>query len=386
MPALVRFDFGRRGFSSRPVTLPSFTSTTPNDCGLETSARAITGARTFPWWAIIAASASPETTTSPFTLRKEPVTWDRMHPIAWAVPSRSVCSSYAIERPRPSPSPRLSRIRWPCQPMRTATCVMPAERSASNVCRRNGLPAECPQGRVEPRLDHLAFRRIVRDRSAKDGIPRDFLHHRVEWAGRDHRDETCRGVDAIGAQSGLRKDPRPGGLASEVRSATLQLCGDVNVSDPCTPDGRLRKEIVEDHRCVDGHDEAASDFLTGEEGQERVSSDESSLAVDRDHAIAIAIVGDAQVRTDRADGRREDREILLERLGISAGEVSVRLRVDGDHVASHLPQKEWRNRRSRTACAVDDDAEFRGPQVLEDRLHVLLDQIGPRRDQANVVP
>src|SRR5207249_8610680 len=83
-------------------------STTPNGGGLGTSARAITGARTCPWWAISAASASPETTTSPFTLRKEPVTWDRMHPIAWAVPSRSVCSSYAIERPRPSPSPRLS--------------------------------------------------------------------------------------------------------------------------------------------------------------------------------------------------------------------------------------------------------------------------------------
>src|SRR3989441_5744584 len=111
MPALIRFDFGRRGFSSRPVTLPSFTSTTPNDCGLETSARAITGARTFPWWAIIAASASPETTTSPFTLRNDPVTWDRMHPIAWAVPSRSVCSSYVIERPSASPSPRLSRSR-----------------------------------------------------------------------------------------------------------------------------------------------------------------------------------------------------------------------------------------------------------------------------------
>src|SRR2546430_1564548 len=107
-------------------------------------------------------------------------------------------------------------------------------------------------------------------------------------------------------------------------------------------------------------------------------SDETSFAVDRDHAIAVAIMGDAQVRMDRADGRREDREILLERLGISPGKVSVRLRVDGDHVAAHLPQEEGRDRRGRTASAVDDDAELRGPQVLQDRLHVLLDQIGPR--------
>src|SRR5439155_26449000 len=50
------------------------------------------------------------------------------------------------------------------------------------------VPSECPQGRVEPGFNRLAFRRIVHDRSAKHRIPGDFLHHHIEWAGRDHRD------------------------------------------------------------------------------------------------------------------------------------------------------------------------------------------------------
>src|SRR5256885_8028383 len=103
------------------------------------------------------------------------------------------------------------------------------------------VPSECPQGRVEPGFNRLAFRRIVHDRSAKHRIPGDFLRHHIEWAGCDHRDESRRGVDAIGAQRGLRKDPRPGGLASEVGSATLQLCGDVDVSYPRAPNRRLWK-------------------------------------------------------------------------------------------------------------------------------------------------
>ncbi len=129
-----------------------------------------------------------------------------------------------------------------------------------------------------------------------------------------------------------------------------------------------------------------SDFFAGEEGQERVAADESSLAVDRDHTIPVSVMGDAQVRVDRTNGRRQDREILFERLRISTGEVSVRLRVDGDHVAAHLPQQERRDRRRRTARAVHDDADFRRPHVFEDRLHMLLDQIGPGRDRADVIP
>src|SRR6266566_4982635 len=49
MPALIRCDFGFRGFSSRDETFSSFISTTPNALGSGTSARAMTGPRTFPW-------------------------------------------------------------------------------------------------------------------------------------------------------------------------------------------------------------------------------------------------------------------------------------------------------------------------------------------------
>src|SRR6266508_1161972 len=53
MPALISFDFGRRGFSSRATTLPSSISTTPNARGSGTSASAITGPPTARWWATI---------------------------------------------------------------------------------------------------------------------------------------------------------------------------------------------------------------------------------------------------------------------------------------------------------------------------------------------
>src|SRR5205823_4389037 len=181
-----------------------------------------------------------------------------MHPIAWAVPRRSPCSSYSSERPRALPSPNRSRIRWPCHPMRLAISRTPAAPRASSVSLRNGLPATGRMGfgrfavrglmRVpSPAARTTAFmqRRLLRSLE-----PRNISDELIEGPLRNERHQACGGIDAVGAERRLREDPGPRGLSTEVRATSLQFRGDVDVSHAGPPNLRLRKKVLEDHRRV----------------------------------------------------------------------------------------------------------------------------------------
>src|SRR5438132_1628528 len=373
MPALIRCDFGFRGFSSREETFSSFISTTPNALGSGTSAKAMTGPRTFPWNARSSERACPDTTTSPFTLRKGPSTCRRMHPMAWAVPRRSPCSSYAIERSRSAPSPKRSRIRWPCHPMRIANSLIPA---ASNASERG----------VDPRLDSRAFPRLVCNRAADHRVTRDFSDQFIERASCDQGDESRSRVDSVRTERRLRENPSTGRFSPEVCSASLDFRRDVDVSDPSPPDRSLREKVLEHHRSVHRDDESGPNLLTREEGQQQIASHEGSFAVNGDHPISVSVMGDPEIRPTGANRRPEAGEVLLGRLGFTAREVTVRLRVDRDHVASHLPEQEGRDRARGPAGAIHDDPDLRRSHALHDRVHIRRDQVRMRRLRAHPIP
>ena len=95
---------------------------------------------------------------------------------------------------------------------------------------------------------------------------------------------------------------------------------------------------------------------------------------------------DAEVRLDGLHRGAKRHEILLGRLRFAAGEVAVRLRIDREDIASQLPQEERRDGAGRAASAIDDDADLRGPNILQDRVDVLLNQIGSRKDGSDAIP
>ena len=66
--------------------------------------------------------------------------------------------------------------------------------------------------------------------------------------------------------------------------------------------------------------------------------------------------------------------------------MAVRLCVDGDHVASHLPEEQGRDRACGAASAVDDHANLRCAHVFQNRLHVSGNQVGVGRLRANPIP
>ena len=98
------------------------------------------------------------------------------------------------------------------------------------------------------------------------------------------------------------------------------------------------------------------------------------------------VTGDPEIRVSGAHRRCEDSEILFRRFGLASGEVPVRLGVDREDLATHLSKEERGDRRGCAAGAVDDDADLHGPDVLEDRLDVIADQVGPRGGHPGVVP